>query len=390
MAGKHEVIVVGAGPAGATAATILAQQGHTVLLLDQHDFPRDKTCGDAVPAGATSILHELGMKERVETAVAHGEFYPLESMRLVSPKGHVMEAALHQGPAGENSYVAPRLYFDATIQEHAVAAGAKFQRARVTAPVMADGRVVGVTAKANGRSENFYGQIIIAADGVTSSIARTLRPKPAQHSDKHRAVALRAYIEDIETIPHQVEFYLYKEILPGYAWIFPTGPHRANIGLGMRLDHFRQRKQSLEEMLHQFLAMPAIKQRLQQGGKLRDVATWQLNFGSQKHLQHVFEGAILVGDAAGFINPLTGGGIHNSLISAKLAAETAHRALVQGDTSRAALLPYEQACHAALWDNMARSFNIQRTLLRFPFLVDFLIKRLRENSQLAQIFLTKL
>jgi digeranylgeranylglycerophospholipid reductase len=178
--------------------------------------------------------------------------------------------------------------------------------------------------------------------------------------------------------------------LPGYAWVFPTGPHTANIGLGMRLDHFRQKKQSLEEMLHQFLAMPAIKKRLLAGGNLRDIATWQLNFGSQKQLQHVFEGALLVGDAAGLINPLTGGGIHNSLISARLAAETAHRALTQGDSSRRNMLAYEQLCHTQLWASMKRSARIQHTLLRFPFLVDFLIQRLKENSQLAKIFLTKL
>lgn len=390
MTRKHEVIVVGAGPAGATTATILAQQGHDVLLLDRHNFPRDKTCGDAVPAGAIGIMYELGMRERVETAVARNELYPLNTMRLVSPKGHTMIAGLHKGEMGTDSYVAPRLYFDAIIQQHALASGAAFQQAQVTAPILENGRVTGVTAKANGRSQEFLGQVVVGADGVTSSITRALRPKPAQHSDNHRAVALRAYIDDIEIVPHEVEFYLYNEILPGYAWIFPTGPRSANIGLGMRLDHFRQKKQSLEEMLRQFLNIPAIKSRLKEGGKLRDVATWQLNFGSQKHLQYVFEGAILVGDAAGFINPLTGGGIHNSLVSARLAAQTVHQALAQRETSRAAMLGYEQACQEAMWDGMVRSFNIQRTLLRFPLLVDFLIKRLKENSQLAQIFLTKL
>ncbi len=390
MERKHDVIVVGAGPAGATTATILAQQGHDVLLLDRHSFPRDKTCGDAVPAGAVGIMYQLGMQERVETAVARGELYPLDSMRLVSPKGYTLEARFHNNEMGTDSFVAPRLYFDAIIQQHAVASGATFQQAQVTAPILENGRVTGVMAKVNGHSESFHGQVVVGADGVTSSITRALRPKPTQHVDKHRAVALRAYIDDIEIIPHQVEFYLYKEILPGYAWIFPTGPHTANIGLGMRLDHFRQRKQSLEAMLQQFLDMPAVKSRLKEGGKLRDISTWQLNFGSQKHLQQVFEGAILAGDAAGFINPLTGGGIHNSLLSAKLAAQTVHEALTSGDTSLAAMRGYEHACHEAMWEGMIRSFNIQRTLLRFPFLVDFLIKRLKENSQLAQIFLTKL
>lgn len=390
MTHEHEVIVVGAGPAGATTATILAQQGHEVLLLDRHNFPRDKTCGDAIPAEAVGIMTELGMGERVATAVARGEFYPLASLRLVSPHRYEMEAPLKKGRLGTDSYVAPRLYFDAVIQQHAVASGATFQQAQVTAPVVENGRVTGVLAKVNGRVQTLHARVVVGADGVTSSITRALRPKAAQHIDKHRAVALRAYLEGIDIYPNQVEFYLYKDILPGYAWIFPTGARSVNIGLGMRLDHFRQKKQSLEKMLQQFLEMPAIKKRLHPGYTLRDVATWQLNFGSQANLQHVYEGAILVGDAAGFINPLTGGGIHNSMISAKLAAQTVHQALCQGDTSRAAMLSYEQACHAEMWEGMKRSFNIQRTLLRFPLLVDVLIRSLRGNSHLAQAFLTKL
>lgn len=390
MAHEHEVIVVGAGPAGATTATILAQQGHDVLLLDRHTFPRDKTCGDAVPAEAVGIMTELGMGEGVATAVAQGEFYPLSSLRLVSPHGYELEAPLQKGRLGTASYVAPRMYFDALIQRHAVASGATFQQAQVTSPLMENGRVVGVLAKINGRLQTLRAQIVVGADGVTSGITRALRPKAAQHLEKHRAVALRAYLEGIDIYLQQVEFYLYKNILPGYAWIFPIGARSVNIGLGMRLDHFRQKKQSLEKMLQHFLDLPAIKKRLHPGFTLRDVATWQLNFGSQKQLQHVYEGAILVGDAAGFINPLTGGGIHNSMISAKLAAQTIDQALRLGDTSRVAMLGYEQACHAAMWDGMKRSFFIQRTLLRFPILVDVLIRSMKENSYLAQAFLTKL
>jgi flavin-dependent dehydrogenase len=258
------------------------------------------------------------------------------------------------------------------------------------APIVENGKVVGVKVQGNGRTQDIRARLVIGADGVTSVIARTLRPKAEQHNDGHRAVALRAYIDDIEEIPKEVEFYLYKDILPGYAWIFPIGNNRANIGLGMRLDHFRQRKYSLEQMLKDFLEMPAIKKRLLNGGQLRDVATWQLNFGSQKNLQHVFDGAILVGDAAGFINPLTGGGIHNSLISAELAAQVADDALKANDVSRTKMQVYEQLCHDRMWESMRNSFLMQRTFMRFPFVVDFLVRRMKENSQLAQTFLTKL
>ena len=387
---ERDVIVVGAGPAGAATAAALAQKGHDVLLLDRHQFPRDKTCGDAVPAGAIELLWRLGMHEKVEKAVERGELYPVEGMLLVSPRGHELHAKFNHGAQGADSYVAPRIYFDALIQEHAVASGAEFCQAQAKAPIVENGKVVGVQVQGNGRVQEMRARLVVGADGVTSVIARNLRPKNEQHENGHRAVALRSYIEDIEEFPREVEFYLYKDILPGYAWIFPVGKNKANIGLGMRLDHFRQKKYNLEKMLKDFLEMPAIKKRLLRGGQLRDVATWQLNFGSQKHLQHVFDGAILVGDAAGFINPLTGGGIHNSLVSADLAAQVADKALKANDVSRSKMQVYEQLCHEQMWESMRNSFWMQRTFMHFPILVDFLVKRMKENSQLAKTFLTKL
>jgi menaquinone-9 beta-reductase len=394
MEKKKDVIVVGAGPSGATAATILAQQGHDVLMMDRKDFPRDKACGDGIPNGVISIMYRLGMADKIQAAEEHGDFNYLNQVRLVSPKGFAVDAPLPTSDDGAKSYVAPRKVLDALIQEQAVESGAEFIQARAQEPIIEDGKVVGVRAKvgSNGstKSVDFRSRLVIGADGVTSVIARGLRSKNEQHIDQHRAVALRAYIEDIEEIPHTAEFYLYEEINPGYAWIFSLGNDRANIGLGMRLDYFRQTKARLEELLHHFLDMPDIKKRLKNGGKLHDIATWQLSFGSQKGLQFAFDGALLIGDAAGFINPITGGGIHNGMISAQLAAKTAHEALTAGMTSLSQLKIYQKRCLNELYPSLRRSFNYQRVLMRFPRIADFLIRRGQENSQLAQIFLSKL
>lgn len=386
----HDVLVVGAGPAGAMTATILAQKGVDVLLIDRHHFPRDKTCGDAVPGGAVERLWRYGMKEKLDTAVARDQFYILNSLRIVSPRGYSIEAEFKDGTAGADSYVAPRLYFDSVIQQHAIDSGAKFCVAQAKEPLLKDGKITGVRARVNGKVANLQARLVIGADGVTSVLTRHLRSQSGQHTDQHRAVAIRAYIEDLEEIPHQVEFYLYKKILPGYAWIFPIGKQRANIGLGMRLDHFRKHKKNLEEMLRQFLDIPAIKARLQRGGELRDIATWQLNFGSQPRLQYAFDGAMLVGDAAGFINPVTGGGIHNAIISAELAAQTALVALSTGDTTYHSLQVYEQQCHQAMWHGMRSAYSMQKWFMYFPGLIDILIRFGNQNQNLIQTFLSKL
>lgn len=387
---EHDVIVVGAGPGGATAATALAQRGHDVLLVDRHDFPRDKICGDAISLGCIQIMTDLGMEEKIKGAVERGEFHRLDGMRLVGPSGHMIHADFKRGPNGEESYVAPRVYYDAIIQQQAVESGAQFLRTVVKEPLIEEGKVTGVLAQHNGEVVAHRARVVVGADGVTSTIMRALRPEPEQHVDKHRAVALRAYIEDIELYPHEVEFFLYDEILPGYAWIFPAGEGVANIGLGMRLDRFRALKKNLKKMLNDFLEMPAIRERVKNGGKVRDVATWQLNFGSQKRLQHAFDGALLVGDAAGFINPLTGGGIHNALISGCLAAETITGALKHGDTSREGLKYYEQRCEEEMWDEMRKAYYYQLVLLKYPTFVDFLIRFLGRHGAVTKTFLSKL
>jgi geranylgeranyl reductase family protein len=381
---EREVIVVGAGPSGTTAAMALAQQGHDVLLLDRKSFPRDKTCGDAIPGGAIEILYELGMKERIQDA----NFYPAYQMLLSSPNQHEIIAELHKGPNGGDSCIVPRYIFDAVLYDHAIDSGADFCQAQVKEPIIEEGQVKGVRIKINGKLEDIRAKVVIGADGVTSAIARSLLDY--KHEDKHRAVALRAYIEDFEIIPNLVEFYLYKDILPGYAWIFPYGDGKANIGLGMRLDKFRKESGSLEEMLDVFMEIPAIKKRSSSQTSLNNLATWQLNFGSKWDIQRAFDGAILIGDAAGLINPLTGGGIHNGVISAKIAAEVIHEALCKNDFSRQQFLRYETECTEKMEKGMKRSFLIQRTLLNMPIVVDWLIRFGSASGELSQTFVNKL
>jgi flavin-dependent dehydrogenase len=285
--------------------------------------------------------------------------------------------------------VATREEFDALVQEQAVDMGAEFCRAKVEEPLIEDGQVKGVRARLNGKVEDMRAHIVIAADGGTSAVARAL--EKVSLADRHRAVALRAYVEGIDVLPHEVEFHLYQDILPGYGWIFPLGENRANVGLGMRLDIFRRRKENLKAMLQAFLELPFIKERLHNDHRISGIATWQLNFGSQKNLQRAFDGAMLVGDAGSFINPLTGGGIHNGMVSAQLAADVAHKALTKGDYSLRVLQEYDQACRKELWGGLSRSYLIQRWLLRFPILVDVLIRRANaDGGQFARTFMEKL
>jgi flavin-dependent dehydrogenase len=181
----------------------LAQQGRDVLLLDRASFPRDKTCGDAIPAEAVRLMGQLGMVQRIGAAVDRGELYAIEKLLLVSPRGFEVLARFDDDPSAPKNYIGRRLHFDAMLQSHAVASGAEFRVAHVTGPIVENGKVVGVHAQFHGKTQELRAKLVVGADGVTSVLGRKLRPDA--HSDKHRAVALRAYLEGIEALPRTIE-----------------------------------------------------------------------------------------------------------------------------------------------------------------------------------------
>lgn len=362
-----DVIVVGAGPAGSTVACILARRGLDVILLDRKVFPRDKTCGDGVPPGSIEILNGLGMGDKIRAA----GFYPIHGIRLGSPAGRVWETSFRPKHVGAQFYIAPRLQFDAILFEHAVLCGTRFIQANVKAPSIVGGRVVGVRAVVDGRAADFTARVVIGADGATSTIGRALR-KNGKRPDDLRSVAIRAYASDIEIIPHRVEFYFFRRLVPGYGWIFPLGRDRANVGVIMRADKMRDAGTSLEGLLEWFLESAAVRDRLAPGFSRRSTAAWQLSNGSHKPERRAFDGALLVGDAAGLVDPLTGEGIHSALVSATIAAEVTAAAIERRNTSYGALSDYDRMSDARLGPLLRRSYHIQKWLAIAPWWVDML------------------
>ena len=390
MQEQREVVISGSGPAGAFTAALLASRGHDVLLIDKEVFPRDKVCGDAVSTRAFDLLGEAGIKDELEAAVKEHLFNPISTLHLISPAGHLLNVRDDDpGSRGYSAVVAPRVHFDNLIRKRALALSVESLSARVERPLVQKGCVQGVRVLHKGQWKDIKARITVGADGANSVIAAALRPQKKQ-MDEHRALALRVYAEGFDVIPDTVEFFLYRQILPGYAWVFPFGDGRANIGLGMRLDCYRKAKRSLKEMLDQFLSLPAIRGRVKGKIKLTDQAAWPLNFGSQKGLQYAFDGALLVGDAAGFTNPLTGGGIYMSLVSGKLAAAIIHRALKIGDHSAGLLMEYQALCCKLILRELRKYYRLQQLLMSSPKLVDLYVKRIRRRPHLADYLSSRL
>ncbi|MEX1021334.1 MAG: NAD(P)/FAD-dependent oxidoreductase, partial [Litorilinea sp.] len=337
-----DVIVVGAGPAGSTAAAILARHGLEVLLVDREQFPRDKACGDVVPLGCFLELEKIGL------ATADMARFHIRQIRLEGSQGAgrafgLTERATAEGRLG--TCVVSRLVFDQALLQHALACGATYCALNVKGPRFDEaGRVIGVTGTRANQTVDYQSALVIGADGATSAMARAL--DHTQKRDSQWAVALRGYVDTEVALAETIELAFLDEIQPGYAWFFPVSERRANVGVGMRTDYYKRHGRDLSQLLEDYLARPELASRIGLH-RVEDAQSWPVPFFSFDK-QRVFDGALLAGDAGGFVHPITAAGIYPAIMTGKAAAETAIDALAHGDVTQAGLAGYTARWEDAL------------------------------------------
>jgi menaquinone-9 beta-reductase len=358
---SYDVIVVGSGPAGATAALVAARSGLHTLLLDREIFPREKACGDAIPIQCVRLLAELSVP-----AFSPDDFFIVDKFFVQGPRGSKLTVPLSiegQWSAG----IVSRYVFDETIRQAAINAGAEFCQVSVSAPILENGQVVGVRGKEGKTTVEFCAKVVIAADGATSAVARVLLPEP--RTDSQTAIALRGYVQSTVPLDGTIDLVFLQEVQPGYAWFFPTSATTANIGVGMRVSDYNAQDKTLQDMLQIYLKSSEIRQRVGDNPTVTSQKSWQLplNLFEQKR---VYNGAILAGDAGGFVDPVTGAGIYQAVVTGKAAAETAAEAIRAGDISAAGLAKYDTRWKAILGGEIRRSNFVYRLATYAPSLID--------------------
>jgi menaquinone-9 beta-reductase len=357
---EYDAIVVGAGPGGSTAAIVLAQNKLRTLLLDRESFPRDKACGDAVSAPAFRLLKELNVADFTESMA-----FEIKHVFIQGPRGGILTLPLMHQPDA-NASIISRYVFDNMILDRAIANGAKFCCANVTAPIIENGYVVGVNAKVGNQTVEYRSNVVIAADGATSVLARTLsKNKRPEHTS---AVALRGYVEtDIELEP-TIDLVFLDEVQPGYAWFFPMGKRLANIGVGVRSDVYKQQERSLSDLLELYSNQPEVRRRIGRHD-ITHIKSWQVPLCLVRQ-KRVFDGAVLIGDAGGFVDPLTGAGIYSAIVTGKRAAEACIEAIRQNDVSTRGLASFDKLWQKDLGQDLQRSAFLYRLFSMMPNLID--------------------
>ena len=380
---QPDVIIVGAGPGGSAAAITLAKNGHKVLLLDRKEFPRDKVCGDGLLPGSVRFLNKLGLKDQIQTA----GFNPINEMMVISPENSTINISITPRDKDTQFYIAPRKDFDVLLQRKAVASGAKFLIANAHEPVITNGVVTGINIVKDGRVSTFTSKILIGADGSSSAMARTLAPQI--HKVQQRILWRRGYISGLEIDPQRAEFYFIKEIAPCGAWIFPISATSANIGLGQYQQDYIPKQKNLNDLMEIFLNHPRIKPRLSANWKISNSKSWYYHLATWNQPRIAFDGALLVGDAASFLDPFSGEGIKNALHSGIIAGEIVDEALRKKDYSYSILSGYERRCKKEIYSVIRRSLAIKKCFELFPMQMVKLFNRINNPNSLTHRFIEK-
>ncbi len=352
---RHDVLVIGGGPAGAATSYWLAEAGHDVVFVEKKRFPREKTCGDGLTPRAVHQLQEMGLGERLE------HYHRYDGLRAIA-HGITLELAWPEHPVYPSyGYVVRRRELDTMLAEHAVKSGAVLrQETEAVRPILRDGLVTGavVKDKETGTTEEVHARYVVIADGANSRFGRALGT--SRRKQWPQGMAIRGYFESPLHDDPWIESALdvrdrNGNSLPGYGWIFPVGDGQINVGIGL-LSTFRDfRSVNTTHIMNEFAATapdywqisPETATSVPTGGRLPMGGSIEPKLGPTW---------IVVGDAAGSINPFNGEGIDYAYETGRMAAGLLDEALVTGDGMALQQYPKLLEAEYGLYFKVARLF----------------------------------
>ena len=369
---EFDCIVVGGGPGGAAAASYLAMDGKKVLLIEKKVWPRDKVCGDAVGGKSLSHVIALGIKAKLEST----PHFRVTGIVFSSPNGSGVTVPLPEEDVEkmEAGYSLPRQQFDWLLFERATElvienGGSVIQGAAVTEVHNLEGRVTGVEVGLGGKKgekRNYAAPWTIGAGGYLCPVARTVVKDLAKEElvDRmHYCGGYREYwsgVKGCEGNAGNIEIHFVDSIIPGYFWLFPLGGGRVNVGIGMVLGLMDKQKKKLKPLQADVIANhPLFKERFADAELIKGTGKgWQLPFGSPRKGEKnqprraYAPGALLIGDAASLVDPFSGEGVGNALLSGEMAA----RHVIENVGGAA----YQEELWAALGPELTNSFKMQK------------------------------
>lgn len=386
---RREVVIVGAGPAGAVAGLLLARAGHDVLLLERLSLPRRKPCGDCVSAGSTQVFERLGLLPAID-ALAPAR---LRGWRIIAPDGSsftaLFEAIAQSNQHGAYALAVARDRLDAALLHAAIAAGVEVRTGARVTDVACDEQ--GTMVYLHGCDRPMHARLLIGADGLRSIVARATGA--VRRSPRLRKLSLSTHAAPFRDTDGLGEMHLARGACMGIAPVTAAGD-ACNVTLVVKSDmasianvhapSVHGRHASRSARLDAFV--DDWRQRfplLATGAPVGPLAgeEWLASGPFDMAVRHVtHDGVALVGDAAGYFDPLTGQGIHQAIAGAEALATVAALALRQpGPVRRGRLAGWADA-HAALTLGTRRVQRLIDAVLARPPLANAAIRALARSD----------
>jgi geranylgeranyl reductase family protein len=364
-----DVVIVGAGPAGAIAATHLAARHHRVLLLDRKKFPREKVCGDGLLPDALHCLDAIGVGEIVRAA------------------GHQIRISVVSSPS-HNKVEIPGEYLtikrsqlDMIVAQKAVESGAVFALGEVKQMAVEPDGLVSFTIHGYGRP--IQARIGIVATGVNIWLMHKMN-WPARK--KPSGVALRCYVRSSLVLDRLVISYVMSDRINvyGYGWIFPMRDCEYNVGFGLLTPRpIPKRNINLKNDFKYFIdSFPLARELMQQSDRMTELRAAALRYDFEGAYPFVNGPVVAVGETIGTTLPFLGEGIGKAMESGQLAAEVISKALDADDLSM--LSQYSQQIESK-FNALYKGYRMAEKWLARPWLNDFILDRFGSSKYAQEI-----
>lgn len=383
---QKTVCIIGAGPAGLSTALFLAKNGISSTVVEKACFPRDKICGDAFSGKVSWVLRKLDpsfeaeiLKQSFQLPSWGVKFFGTKNNELKVPFKLNYNAKTDQAPG----FISSRLDFDHFLFEKAKA-NDLIEIIENTNLVKFEKKENTVVASTKDKSFEIEAKVMVDASGAYSKLAKEI--VGLEVADDSNSLGLRTYYKNVSGLDKEgyIELHFLEEMLPGYFWIFPMANGMANVGAGIRTDLMRKNKTKLKKVFQDVLENhPEISKRFKNAELVDDIKLYGLPLGSvQRKL--TADRVILLGDAAALIDPFTGEGIGNAMISGMEAAAQIAACIKANDFSETKLSAYDAKIYKRLGSELALSKKMQE-LSRYPWLFNFVVNKARKNKELQEV-----
>lgn len=382
------VLILGAGPGGAATALFLAKENIPCIVADKAIFPRDKICGDALSGKVVEILnrYDRSFVEKLSLSPIQLNCW---GVTFVAPNLEELSIPFRNKPkkTDEKREIAPgfitkRMDFDnfmiEEVKKHTsvnLLQGVEIDRFEKTAE--------GFTCYDKAGNYTINAQLVIDGSGAHSQFAKKIGGLEVEK--EHHCAGLRVYYKGVTGIKegNYIELHFLKDFLPGYFWIFPLANGECNVGVGMRSDYVGKKRINLKNELNNIIKKyPQLSERFKNAEPVDDIRGYGLPLGSKKR-KLSGDNYMLIGDAASLIDPFTGEGIGNAILSGYTAAQQAKEAIEQQNFAAAGLKKYDEAIYRRLGGELNLSYRMQK-LVKYPWLFNFVVRKANRNKVLRE------